>query len=97
MLAAGYCWQDKARAGAGKEAMARGKALIDSVMADLKELREFKLDLVDTNGSLIADMSDTSYRVLSNTKDYTPTFNVDDPLDWRQDTDRLTDIANERD
>ena len=46
MLAAGYCWQDKARAGAGKEAMARGKELNDSVMADLKELRDIKLELV---------------------------------------------------
>lgn len=35
-------------------------------------------------------------QVLSSTNEYLPTFDVDDPVNWKQDPDRLKDIADER-
>lgn len=42
------------------------------------------------------DEIETQQQVLSSTNDYLPTFDVDDPINWKQDTDRLKDIADER-
>lgn len=93
----GFLWQALSRGGAGQEAMKRGKGLIDGVMDDLKLLAEFELDLCDTAGSVILDMSDTSSRVLCNTRDYTPTFDEGDELGWVADPDKLEDIADAKD
>lgn len=94
-LAEGYMWQAMSRG--SKESLARGKALIDGVMENLKAIAEYKGEIMATSGSVIVDMSNTSYRVLSNTKDYTPTFNEDPPTKWKIDSDKLDDIASERD
>lgn len=96
-LGSGYLWQELARGGAGKEAMARGKGLIDGVLTDLGELIKGNLELVDTTGSLIESASTGSGRVLCNTDTYVPTFNEDDELSWTVDDEKLTDIAAERD
>lgn len=96
-MAEGYVWQHLARGGAGKESMERGKAMIKEVMDDLALLTGYKLDLVNTAGSIITDMSNTAYRVMCNTKDYTPTFDEDDELNWAQDEDKLEDIEDSRD
>jgi hypothetical protein len=96
-LASGFLWQELARAGAGKEAMARGKGLIDGVYADLKDLRDHNLELVDTTGALIVDASTGVGRVMCNTTNYTPTFAEDDELNWTVDSDKLEDISSARD
>jgi len=94
-LAEGYMYQRMSRG--GKEAMARANELIKQAVSNLKDIAEYKLDLVDTNGSSIVDMSQTAYRVLCNTSDYTPTFAEDDELNWEVDTDKLDDIDSARD
>lgn len=94
-LAEGYMYQRMSRG--GKEAMARANELIKQAVSNLKDIAEYKLDLVDTNGSSIVDMSQTAYRVLCNTSDYTPTFAEDDELNWEVDIDKLDDIDSARD
>jgi len=94
-LAEGYMYQRMARG--GKEGLAQGKTLIDQALANLKLISEYKLDLVDTSGNVITDMSNTAYRVLSNQEQYQPTFNEDDGLNWEVDPQKLSDISDERD
>ena len=81
----------------GKEILAYAKDLIKDTTDNLKLIADYKLDLVNTAGSVIADMSQTAYRVLSSTSGYTPTFDEDDELNWSPDESKLSDIANERD
>ncbi len=80
----------------GKDAEKRGKILIDGVLSNLKDIADYKLDLIDSSGDVITDMSQTAYRVLSNTTGYTNTFNEDDPINWKVDQDKLDDIDDER-
>lgn len=94
-LAEGYMYQRMSRG--GKEAMARANDLIKMAVNNLNDIANYKLDLVDTAGSSIVDMSQTAYRVLCNTSDYTPTFAEDNELDWEVDTDKLDDIDSARD
>ena len=94
-LAEGYMAQRMSRG--GKEAMARGKDLITQATANLKLLSEYKADLVNSSGDVVSDFSNTAYRVLSNTSDYTPTFGEDDELNWKVDDDKLNDIDDSRD
>lgn len=93
-LTEGYMYQRMSRG--GKEGMARGKALIDQAIENLKLIADYKEDLLGTDGNPVADMSNTAYRVLSNTSTYTPTFNEDDELNWEVDQDKLDDIDSER-
>lgn len=76
--------------------MKRGKEFIDQAMDNLKLLSEYKVDLIDSSGDVVADMSQTAYRVLSNTDSYSNTFNEDDELSWSVDSDKLDDIDTER-
>jgi hypothetical protein len=94
-LAEGYVYQRQSRG--GKDGIARAKMLIDQALENLKLIADYKEDLVDSNGNVIADMSNTSYRVLSNTTSYANTFNEDDPLNWEVDSAKLDDIETERD
>jgi hypothetical protein len=94
-LAEGYMHKRMSRG--GKEALSRANDLIDDVKSNLELIANYKEDLVDSSGDVIADMSQTAYRVLSNTTDYANTFNEDDPLGWEVDSDKLDDIESERD
>lgn len=94
-LSEGYMHQRMSRG--GKDAHKRGKELIDQAIDNLKLIADYKLDLVDSSGTVLDDMSQTAYRVLSNTTDYANTFNEDDPLNWAVDEDKLEDIDGERD
>lgn len=93
-LAAGYTYAILSRG--GKDALTRSDKLEKKAMDNLKELMERKADLVDQSGDVIAERSD-SFQVLSNTQDYSETFNEDDPLHWSPDQDKLDDIEDERD
>jgi len=94
-LAEGYMHQRMSRG--GKESMKRGQDLIDGVIKNLEGIRDYKMDVANTAGSIVTDMSQTAYRVLSNTTGYSSTFNEDDPLNWKVDQDKLDDISDERD
>lgn len=94
-LAEGYMYQRMSRG--GKESMARGEALIKQAIDNLKLIADYKLDIIGSSGSVIADMSNTAYRVLDNTDGYSTTFNEDSELNWEVDQDKLDDIASERD
>lgn len=93
-LAEGYMYQRMSRG--GKESISRAKNLIDQAIDNLKLISEYKEDLVDSNGDVVTDMSQTSYRVLCNTSDYVNTFNEDDSLNWKIDQNKLDDIDDER-
>ena len=96
-LSEAYMWQFLSRGGAGKESLARAKELITEAKDNLKQIADWKLDLIGSTGAVIADMSNTSQRVLCNTSSYTTTFDEDDELDWAVDSDKLSDIADNRD
>lgn len=96
-LAEGYLWGRLSRGGAGKESLKRSQELIKEVKENLQALIDFKISLVDSTGALIPDSSNTAQRVLCNTSDYSTTFNEDDELLQAVDSDKLDDIATERD
>lgn len=95
-LAEGFMHQNMARGTQAKEAMDRAQKLIDGVLKNLDLVASYKLDLVDSSGAVISDMSNSGFRVLSNTSDYHNTFNEDDSLNWAVDQDKLDDIDSER-
>lgn len=97
MMGAGFLWQELARAGAGKESMARGKGLIECVNEDLELLREHKIELVNLAGVVIPDMSNGSGRVLCNTSVYSPTFNEGSELGWKTSRTKRQAIIDDQD
>jgi hypothetical protein len=94
-LSEGYIYQRMSRG--GKESDQRGKILIGQAIENLKLISEYKLDLTDSTGAVVADMSQTAYRVLSTTSNYENTFNEDDQLNWKVDQNKLDDISDTRD
>lgn len=93
-LAEGYAWRQMSRG--SKESLARAKEMIDAVIANLKLVADYNLDLLDSSGDAISERNAAS-RVKSTTQDYTPTFAEDDPLNWAVDSDKLDDIESDRD
>lgn len=81
----------------GKEVIKSGQELIKGAIENLELIAKYELDLLDSSGSVIADMSQTAYRIMSNTTGYASTFNEDDELNWAVDQGKLDDISNERD
>src|SRR3990167_5866570 len=81
----------------GKDSLDRGNIYITPAVENLKLIQGYQADLFNTAGSVIADMSNASYRVLCNTSDYSATFNEDEDLNWEVDTDKLDAIDSERD
>lgn len=94
-LTEGYMYQRMSRG--TKEGMGRGKDLIKQATENLQAIVDYKMHLVDTAGSLIVDSSDTASRVLCNTDGYSTTFDEDDELSWKVDSDKLDDIETGRD
>ena len=94
-LATGYTFESMSRG--GKEQFTRSDRFINRAINNLKMIADYNLDLLHTSGSVVADKGKTALRVLSNTSDYSSTFNEDDPLNWAVDPDKLDDIADERD
>ena len=57
----------------------------------LEKIRSRELDIPgESRKSAVADSYD------SNTKDYSPIINIDDEPNWEPDSDRLNDIADDR-
>jgi len=61
----------------------------------LEQLRDRKIDLVDSDGDLISERGLTS-KYVSSTKDYHPTFDEGPVLDQLVDPDKTEDIADEK-
>ncbi len=83
-LAVGYMFQYMSRG--GKESMARGKFFIDDALNNLKQIAEYKLDLIDSNGDVLTNLSSSGYDIKSSTQDYSPTFNEDEQTEWEVDS-----------
>ena len=79
-----------------KDGEISNKSLPDykEIMGTLKMMADGKMALADTNGSLVATRSASMF--LSNTKDFAPTFDLDDPEKWKVDQDRLSEIDGDR-
>jgi phage gp36-like protein len=64
----------------------------------LDEVRDGNIDLVNTAGSMIPEItSSTSEYIDSNTVDYQASFDEDDSLDWKTDSNKLDSIKDGRD
>lgn len=63
----------------------------------LNQIRDGDMDLVNTTGSLITELTDTENdMVTSSTEDYQSYFDEDSPLDWKVDDDKLESINDAR-
>lgn len=94
-LAEAYSWESLSRG--GKESLARSKSLETRALDNLKLIADYKLNLLNSLGATVTDMSDSSYQIRCNTTDYTPTFDEGDELDWAIDPDKVSDIADAKD
>ena len=92
-LSMGYMYQQLAR---GAESP-RADALVKRATDNLTMISGFKLNVLDSAGSIVADGADSTYRIQCNTTDYSNTFNEDDELNWAVDPDKLDDIESGRD
>jgi len=93
-LSVGYMYLAMGRG--SKESFTRAKMYMDPAMLNLREIRDYKGDLYDTSGSIIADSSNGSYYAKSTTEDYDNIFDLDDPIKWRIDSDQSTAISDDR-
>ena len=68
---------------------------VELIGKDCKEqlelIRDRKIDLVDSTGSVLAERT-ASTRIVSNTQDFQPFSDVDPVINWRVPTDRLNAI-----
>ena len=80
----------------GKESLTKAEVFYESAINLLKSILEGETDLLDANGDVIADKADGNFAVYSNTKDYSNTFNEDTSTSWVTDSDKLSDIGDER-
>lgn len=92
-LALGYMYENMARG--SKEGYARADRYIDRVMENVEALKNGEAQLTLSDGSLVEEI-DGDWKILATTA-YSPTFNEDDPENWKVDNNKLEDIADERD
>ena len=93
-LSVGYIYQGLSRGGV--DAFGRADKYIKMAMDNLKDVAAYKLDLIDNNGGVVSDFSNTAYRVLSTTDGYVETFAEDTPTSWSVDSDKGDDISSDR-
>lgn len=93
-LTMGFMYEDLSRG--GLDGFGRSDRYIKKAMENLNDIVDYKVNLVNTSGSLISESTE-SLPMFSNTKDYTDTFAEDNPTNWAVDSDKLDDIADERD
>ena len=92
-LALGYMYENMARG--SKEGYVRSDRYIKRVMDNVAVLLAGEAQLTAIDGSLVTEIDgDWGIQV---TPAYSPTFNEDDPKNWRVDQDKLNDIEDERD
>lgn len=93
-LAVGYMHENLSRG--GKESYVRADRYIEKAMENMKMILDYKSNLLDSAGSLIAEASG-SFKIRSGTKDYAETFGEDDDLNWKISGDKLEDLSDDRD
>lgn len=64
-------------------------------MARITDISTGKADLFDSAGNRVAK-SNLLDKIYFNNRNYSPTFNVDDPLNWGVSGNRLDDISSSR-
>lgn len=94
-LVIGYMIESLSRGGEAE--MKRADRYLERAMAVLNDLKDNKIALFDSLGSIITPDSSDYPGVLESHSSYEPTFNEDHPLDWSQDDDKLEDIFDARD
>lgn len=92
-LAIGYMYENMSRG--SKEGYARADRYIDRVMENVQALLDGDAQLTDSSGNLVEEI-DGDWGIRENTSSYSPTFNEDDPMDWKVDQDKLDDIEDDR-
>ena len=94
-LSEGYYFMRNSRGG-GKDSVEYGKMLVKQAQENLMLIANRKLDLLDTAGNPVNEFANASFRLVSNTTNYSQTINEDDELKWTQDGDKLDDIESGR-
>jgi hypothetical protein len=77
-----------------KEGYARADRYIERVMENIKQLLDGQAQLTDSSGNLVDEIAG-DWAVYT-TENYTPTFNEDEPANWKPDQDKLDDIDSDR-
>lgn len=94
-LAVGYMYESMSRG--SKEGYARADRYIKRVMDNLKNLQDGTVALVNSSGDLVPEDADREWKVYENVSSYAPTFNEDNPKNWKVSRNKLNDIDDERD
>lgn len=94
-IAEAYLWQWLSRG--SKEGRTRAKELLEDAKPNLEAIRDYEMDVIDSTGAVVVDMSNTAYRVKCNTSTYVDTFDEGPELSWRPDADKLQDISDAKD
>lgn len=92
-LSLGYTYEFTARG--SKDAYVRADRWIKKAHDNMMDIIDGKVNLVDSAGAVLEDGS-AKIQILSGQEDYHSTFDEDDPLCWRVDPDKITDIGNGR-
>ncbi len=92
-LSMAYMYNQLARGAPSDRADKLEKRALDNLLM----VAEYKLNVVAADGTILAESSNSGFRVQCNTSGYTPTFAEDDEKNWKVDQDKLDDIAAERD
>lgn len=80
-----------------KESISRGNEILADAKKAIDMIVNHQSDLLDaTNGSTPVTERTNLNEVICSTSSYSTTFEEDDPLNWVEDPDKLTDIANDR-
>jgi hypothetical protein len=90
----GLFWEATSRG--GKDAFLRSDRIFSRIDKYLEKISKGMIDLTDTAGAQIPEMPNSNFAVTSTSSGYSETFNEDDSLSWKVDTDKLTAIASDR-
>jgi hypothetical protein len=90
-MAMGYYFKNASRG--AKESISRGEALLKAAQMEITEIANYQRDLVDNSFALVSSRADEVFASFSS---YHTTFDEDDPLNWKPDTDKLDDIDSDR-
>lgn len=69
--------------------------LFNKAMRTLDLIKKGEIDVINANGGVIEERIAAS-KISSNTKNYQPFFDVDEPTSWRVDPNRLNDVLSAR-
>lgn len=94
-LAMGHLYKNLSRG--SKESISRGDALISDAKEQIKRILDKESELLDAStGSVVVSERTTINEVICSTSSYHTTFDEDDPLNWAVDSDKLTQISDDR-